>query len=494
MKLKKPDQKTVWRLLCAVATVLLLAGLIPLLLIGQYAHPCADDFTYGFYAHMSWINFYSVPQALQAALMQVKSSYETWQGTFSSIFLMAVSPAVWSETDYFWTPLLQLGILVFSNYYLTYVLIVRLLHGRKIYWGIVAPMLSFMLMETVYSPVNAFFWFNGSVHYHFMHGCMLILIGLELHLSVCARKGRRIFLTAASVLCAVLCGGANYSTALLTLICLVTICGLVIIAGQKPFWQLPALAAEAVSFVISIIAPGNAVRQTSFVKMGAVEAILASFRTAYAYGKVYLTPLVLLVILFLLPVLIRLAAESSFRFRMPWLVTLYSVGLASCVYTPALYSMTYTGPDRLMNIAKMWFLFLLLVNVFYWIGFVQKKLPAKREENGKRTAAPIILAYCAAVLCLFLVDLKISDQPLKEFSSYAAWVSLRSGEAAQYDEEYQQRLEILLSEEKNVVLQDYSVKPYLLYFDDVTEDAANWKNTAVANWYVKETVVLQSAE
>ncbi|MCD8068342.1 MAG: DUF6056 family protein [Lachnospiraceae bacterium] len=490
----KLNQKTIWLLLCAAATATLVLGLIPLLIIGRYAHPCADDFTYGFLAYMSWINFHSVIQALGAGLRSMREYYETWQGTFSSIFLMSISPAVWSEKGYFWTPLIQLGMLIFSNYYLTYVLMVKLLRGKKIYWGIAAPMLCFLLIETVYSPVNAFYWFNGSVHYLFMHSCMLILTGLELHLFVCEKRSRRVFLAAASVLCGVLCGGANYMTALLALICLATIFGLGFAMGKKPVWQLPALIAEAVSFGISVIAPGNAVRQTNFTQMGALEAILQSFPAAYNYARVYITPLVLLVILFLLPVFIRLASESAFCFRMPWVVTLYSVGLVSCVYTPGLYSLSSPGPERLINIAKMWFLFLLLVNVFYWVGFIEKKISARRRENRKRVSSSAVLAFCAVVLCLFYVDLKTSDQPLKEFSSYAAWVSLMAGEATQYEEEYQQRLALLLSDEKNVVLQEYSVKPYLLYFDDITEDVSNWKNFAVAKWYVKETVVLQSRE
>lgn len=42
----------------------------------------------------------------------------------------------------------------------------------------------------------------------------------------------------------------------------------------------------------------------------------------------------------------------------------------------------------------------------------------------------------------------------------------------------------------DAVLQPYSVHPRILYFDDATPDAANWRNEAMADYYGKHSVIV----
>ena len=84
-----------------------------------------------------------------------------------------------------------------------------------------------------------------------------------------------------------------------------------------------------------------------------------------------------------------------------------------------------------------------------------------------------------------------AERRMSDYSSYAAYVSLRAGEAQKYHQEYLDRVEILSGEEKEVELIPYSVKPYLLYFDDITTNADDWRNNAVAQWYLKDQVYLR---
>lgn len=157
--------------------ILLLIALIPLIVIGQFAHPCADDYTYGYYTHAFWIGTHSIFQTLQWAFNQVKSTYATWQGTFSSVFLMSLSPAIWGEGFYFLTPIIMLTMIILPHFYLLKKLIVDFLNGSKSIWIISSCVICFLLIETMFSPVAGIFWFNGSVHYVFMHGCMILLFG-----------------------------------------------------------------------------------------------------------------------------------------------------------------------------------------------------------------------------------------------------------------------------------------------------------------------------
>ena len=42
-----------------------------------------------------------------------------------------------------------------------------------------------------------------------------------------------------------------------------------------------------------------------------------------------------------------------------------------------------------------------------------------------------------------------------------------------------------------VVAEPLSVKPELIFFDDITDDGTNWKNTSTAKYFGKELVKLR---
>ena len=66
------------------------------------------------------------------------------------------------------------------------------------------------------------------------------------------------------------------------------------------------------------------------------------------------------------------------------------------------------------------------------------------------------------------------------------------GEARIYKQEADERIAILNRNEKISELKDFTVRPYVLYFDDITTDENDWKNQAMANWYGKEKVIKSS--
>ena len=58
-------------------------SIIPLLVLAQYNHGWADDYSYGFRAYSVWKQTHSVRQIILAAVEQAKSSYFDWQGTYA---------------------------------------------------------------------------------------------------------------------------------------------------------------------------------------------------------------------------------------------------------------------------------------------------------------------------------------------------------------------------------------------------------------------------
>jgi len=78
-----------------------LISLLPVCRLAFYAHPAGDDYAYGVAAHLAWTDTHSLSAVLAAAVSNVKGYYTSWQGTYSSIFLMSLQPAIFQSASLF---------------------------------------------------------------------------------------------------------------------------------------------------------------------------------------------------------------------------------------------------------------------------------------------------------------------------------------------------------------------------------------------------------
>lgn len=492
MKKYFKEEKYFYKMLSIIVLAIVIFAVLPLLYIGRYAVPCADDYTYGYYPYVFWKTTGSLRETFRWALYQVKATYDTWQGTFSSAFLMSISPAIWGEKCYFVTPIIMIGTMIFSHFLLLYVLLVNILKASKHIWCIISGVLVTCFLETMQSPVNAFFWFNGAVHYMFMHSCMIILFALYIKMGTENKKWKNDCICLGACLMAVACGGSNYATALVGLLGVLFLAGCKWFIGQRKSANWIPLLTYAFCFYKNVTAYGNTVRQGNFEKMSKVDAVVMSFEQLFRNARAWLNIPVLLFMLMLIPFIWNVVKATTIRYRYPIVVTLLSICAAACMFTPSLYAMNSPGPDRLLNIAKIWFLLLLVLNIGYWMGYLKNVIEKKecnylvKECNVK--VLSIYMVLIAGLLCVNFVT--GGHSTLLNYSSYAAYVSIRTGEASQFYDEYENRLEILNGDEGVVAVPEYSVKPWLLYFDDIEADPYNWKNKAMASWFGKEMVYL----
>lgn len=482
---KKINYKSTYVQIALFLFLLLLIALIPLLLIGRYAHPCADDFSYGYYTHAFWSTTHSLSETLHWALYQVKATYDTWQGTFSSVFLMSLSPAIWGEGYYFFTPIIMLIMIIVPHFILLHILLVKYIGVSQSIWCTISSAITFLMIETLVSPVNALFWYNGSVHYTFMHGIMILLYAITLKLYTENTVINEIFFYLLACILSVICGGSNYSTALLGLLGTIFISFFMLLYNSPRKWRnLFPIVVYFFAFYKNVTAYGNTIRQQNFSKTNPLIAIMESFQEFFRHAEDWMSLQILLFLILLIPFFWMVAETNKFSFRLPFVVSLLSICSTACMFTPSLYAMSSTGPDRLLNIVKLWFLFLLFLNEAYWIGYIKEKLPNIELKFDLRF-------YVLSILILvFLSFLLHTDTQLSDYSSYAAYVSLQTGEAKQFNEEYMCRQEILSKPDTLAILEPFSSKPRLLFFDDITTDKYDWRNMAVSRWYGKEYVVL----
>ena len=479
--------------LCLIMGILFAASLIPLLILSFYAHPAGDDYVYGVQAHLTWEGTHSLIETIKTALSTVKNYYGSWQGTYSSIFLMALQPAVFSQRLYFLTTFLMLGMLTAGTAFLIHILFTRYLRFPLSLRLILTFSVLTLCIQNLEEGKSAFYWYNGAVHYVFMHSCMLFLLAfLLLFLKAGSRAGQILSLAAACFLSFVT-GGSNFVTALITPVLIFFLLVFCLLARQRRalFLLLP-LSVTLAGLLVNVTAPGNAVRMAvQAAPMGAVEAIYYSFVYAVKgigeWTSLYVLFFALLLLPFLLPVLYQL----DFDFPLPGCAAALSFCVIAATYTPSLYSMGHVYIfERTLNIMRMLFYLLFFLNLIYTAGWLCARY--RRYESAHALNASSFLpelrkrcgrGFAIGMTAFFLGLLIFSDKD--EITSLSAADSLAKGYARSYHEESLNRISLLTMKGVDEVwVPNFSVVPPLLDEQALSPtDTNDYRNQAVAEWF-----------
>ena len=489
---------------------LLAITLIPLLRLTLYAAPYYDDYNFGQFARAAMIQEQSKWAAISGALDCSRTQWYAWQGTYSSIFFMTLMPAIWGE-QYYFLGLVFIMLLLFAGSMLfTGVILRKVLGAEK--WSSLAirAVITISVFMFIYSAQSGFYWYNGGIHYVGMHGFGLLFLSAAICLERAKGRTSTGLLFTATILLAMITAGSNFVTALQGLLCLLTII-LVSVAVEhrkKGLWLLPAALVYIIGFGLNVAAPGNAVRARNYVGWGyaPLESIGRSFLEAVKHIPEYTGLIVLVVMLLLLPMIWQMLQGITYRFRCPGLVLLWSFCLYATGYTPSLYSLGHAGLSRTLNAVKITYLLLLFLNEIYWCGWLrqllQEKASQKTEQNKAPKIAQKLLAQKSGVVWWFyiiigvlcLVIFKVSPNQAGHYSAYGAYYYVHTGEANNYHAEYLERVKRLSGQAKNVYLPAYKYTPWFLCMGDITEDAKDERNRALAMWYGKDSVTVLSED
>ena len=470
---------------CALL-ILFIALLIPMLLIARYDVPCVDDYGYGTLTHHAWIQSHSLWQTFRAAAERVKRSYSSWQGTFAAIFLFTLQPAVFGEQWYFLTPIIVLSAFCGGVICLCRQVLRNAAGASRYQTGIVTLTLLILCTQLLPSASEGFYWFNGSIYYTFFFGLSLILYA-GLLAEPAASRGRAVGRMAGLSALSFIIGGGNLVTGLITAIfygCLLLF-RIVRRDRRALLYLLLPFAFFAAGFLINVLAPGNAVRMAELDTHPTMpETVLLSLRVAGAYIRSWLHFPLICFMLFLVPFLYKMVAASNLTFRWPGIVLVFSYGLIAASFCPPLYSIDYM-PSRLTDVIFYSFVLLTAFDLFYCLGWLHHRL---------WSSVPLKPAYSipfVAVAAAVLVAGTAYFQGAR-FTSARAAVQLMNGDAAAYYATAQERLAILRDESvTDAVLPAYPVRPVVLYFDDITRDPSNYRNTSMQKYYDKASVVLE---
>ncbi len=153
---------------------IIIFAVIPLYLISGYAHPCVDDYSYGRHTAQVWKETGSLEQVFLKAIEKTGDSYRSWQGTFSSIFLMRLQPAIFGEQYYFLTTIILLTVFIVCSILFYMAFFSKLFHASFFQGLIISILLSLGAVEFTYVISDSFYWYNGGITYTFFYGSILI--------------------------------------------------------------------------------------------------------------------------------------------------------------------------------------------------------------------------------------------------------------------------------------------------------------------------------
>lgn len=490
-------------------------SLIPMLALGFYDFPSADDFSMALQPHQYFVatgNFFGT---IIAAVKKAYWIYMNYEGYYFSAFLTCLCPAVFSEQCYYFVPLIILSMLTFGVCYFFNALFVRALKLDKHLTNVVS-MTTLIVMVHFLKSAGArnqgFYWWSGAVNYVFTFALAFFWLGLIIRIIYDEDKKGCMRKLIWACIWAFPMGGVNYLTALqLAIISFLVIFisvmnkfskikveGLGEVGNKymKLIW-IPAVI-NLVGFMFNVTAPGIAVRSADTTSNTPIKAVLLSL---YAPFNVIMDEMArwetVAILVMLIPVFWKLAADLKHKLRHPFVFTVFAYGMVASNMTPPYYAVSNFSEGRLEVLAWMEFVFFAVMTVFYltaWVrNLVEEKGASFSNDSSKFSAESSAVILTCMLILVFGSAMCAKANP-HYYSATSALYDIVSGKAATYKEESLERLSILKDETvKTANLKEYTDVPKMLFYKDISTPEFDdyWINGSMANYYEKEEVILE---
>lgn len=510
MKKNYPESMKIYHIILT----LFILSLIPMYIIGFFAHPSVDDYYYGTETVRVWEETHSVAEVAATSWNEMIKTYTEWQGNFSAIFLMRLQPAIFGEGLYFVAPLILITSYVVASVFFFYTLLCYIGKAEKYRARTLAISITFVSMQLVAVPSDSFYWYNGSIYYTFFYSLMLVLFTLMIEAHFIPK--RRIVTLPLVMVIAFLIGGSNYATALFTNIILALAAGMYIYVritkkDNKQMLVFPVLTSLVcmAGLFISMLAPGNAVRQLS---VGGSTGLVKTFVYAFAYGGYSIANMLnsptIVFFICILPVIYGLAKKTNYSYKWPLFVLIFTFGLYCSCGVPVFYAQGLRIPYRMTNIIYFTSFIFVGFNLFYFCGYLAKKYGSSsvlmaageffdkiKKDTRQITVALVICLISFSIACIGHITITEDENQSGKacFSnlptSVAATLSLINGDAATYDRELTERDEYLRNTDlMHVPVPALTSTPDPIFHTDITADPGDWHNAHLAKFYGKEII------
>lgn len=469
---------------CVIAITLM--TIVPLLIISLYNHPSADDFAYAVDTHRVWKSNRNLFLVLKEAVNTAIGYWHRWQGTYTSAVLMSLEPGIFGEQYYRITGFLTIGSIALGNLVFSIYILHKKLGESKLTATAFGMLFSFLMLQWMPSTVEGLYWYNGAMHYTFFFGVLLLFSCLVLDLCKEQKKGSAIAKTFVGIILAFLLSGGNYVTGFAGILIVSIILGFCVFYRKKSYAISVTLILlfEIAGFLLNVLCPGTKVRSSAFEESRSIlktiwNAVIYVIDRMDRWIGLALVICIILMLPYIFGCVRRIREEMGFQFHYPLLVFVFSVGFLAAMCCPSYYAMGAIGAGRLVNVIYYAFILIVFVDVFYVCGWLDRKFAFKEFSWNLNW-----------ILTVFVLSFGMVAGCYQDSAGYLAWRSVASGEALAYSLEADARYNLYVnSKGQDVEVTSFRFYPQLLYYEDITEDADDWRNQQVREYYELNSVV-----
>ncbi len=474
---------------CVVLFVAL--SMIPILYLSFFAFPYADDFGNSIGVREVLLSenstFFNV---LKACADKVVATYHSWQGTYSSVFLMTLQPGVFGEQYYFLTIWFMMGITLFGFLFSGKNLMTAIdVNGRT--GCFIGLLVWFYFIQTMPTPREGLFWFNGAVHYMPFSAMVLIVNSMLIKGYVKGFTKTQIILI--SVMGFILSGG-NQLTSFLSILITIMLIGYILFFGKSKKnikSILIPFVSSLIGFVIMAIAPGNVVRYHAGIESPSVLKTI--FVAAYSYFEAVLDVwfgfTFVLFLALLTPLFIEITKKVN-NFSYKGLIMLF-VAQYACIC--AMLCTIYItgggfGDDRVKNAIYCMFLVAMVVLYYYAIGLLIQKKVFNFENLPKLNKFQKKLIGGSATLFILVCIIFLGSKYFLYSTTGTALIEIMNGVHTTYAKQIEERLELLYDDNVQNVVFEPQVRSVFFGSEMLYSGELSYVNSGMINYYNKEFI------
>lgn len=460
--------------------------MIPFMVMAMYSRPCADDLNYSAMVYQTIKSGnHNIFHILKTAYDVDVMYYNTWQGLYTSAFLLSLQPGVISEKLY-GTGAIVLILLMRGCTYLVLHLLNKHLWSKS-FDRLSVAMFSFVTTAVILigmpSTTEGLYWFNGAWNYVPFFFLSILNISLLLVWNTIDNSRKKwIYIFISSVLSFLISGG-NHVTAFLNIMLLTVVLGISIYRQRVK--TLPTAISWAIAllgFYIMYKAPGTAARQACFEKQGVRVTMVSSVKEFVNLFEAYtnVTWLVLMAVAILFALELGKCTTLNTVFNPLIYVALSCVIMCGILCVP-FYPMGNFGAPRVYNIFWLTFMAFSFVNIVYAICWFNNKGLIVIKD-----IANLESGFTGGILVMLIILMLL---PSSNFISVR--MELADGTAKSYAEACDARYELMARSTDEILYVKALPLSSNIYFSDLSWDMQDYRNVGWHDYYGRWLVLTE---
>lgn len=495
-------------LLYGMIGLLSLYLLYPILVVGMHNYPSGDDYWFGIYTYQGFLHN-GIIGAFKGSLKMIGEIYETWQGTWFTLFLFTLSPHNFNAHSYFLTvyiSLICLGIAYF-------IILKRYLYYEYGFSRITLICAFFMIyhLSIQYIPrtTSGIFWFNGIMHYTIPFLIAMGCISSSRLILNC--DNTKLLFTKIMLLSGMIAlGGSNYLAAIIGMagIMYEMLQKILIerqekkLAIKKYIIFISAIVLEFVGLYVSYKSPGNNIRANddmSFRPMYFIKCIWWSIdRSRIELVKMFSERPVLWLYLCVTIILIALELISRRKIlnknkrliKYPIMSLIFVNGVHVASYLPEVYAASDVSGG--VPNTHYWMLLIVILADIIILEDTLFYIINTRTRNANNTTRfegiPNVVYYIVPLLLVLFVVCYIAFGSQKTTNDYCKEY-ISSGKMYEYEKIWWEAYAIFIDTGiDDAIVPDYHEDIYPVCHMTLSEDSGVGHNVNRARYYDKKTV------